>query len=81
MPTDIPSDLTKANLEHVLKLLAGTHAKLQSLSRGLTPAQLRRPLGRSQRSITGDLAHLLHSEARHSEAIFLALLDPRTVLQ
>ena len=36
--------------------------------------QLRQPLGEGERSFTEDLAHLIHSEARTSEAIYLALL-------
>jgi hypothetical protein len=44
------------------------------LSKGLSSERLSQPLGSGERSFTEDLAHLIHSEARFSEAIYLALL-------
>lgn len=74
MKKSVSTDLTKANLVKVMELLADTAVKLESLSKSLAGEQLRQPLGLGERSLTEDLAHLIHSEARTSEAIYLALL-------
>jgi hypothetical protein len=79
VPTSIPSDLTQTNIDSVLQILAQTHPKLLRQSRGLSAGQLLWPLGPGQRSLTQDLAHMLNSEARHAEAIYLALLDREPV--
>ncbi|HET6823142.1 MAG TPA: DinB family protein, partial [Anaerolineales bacterium] len=47
---------------------------LEGLTPTLSDEQLCQPLGAGERSFTEDLAHLIHSEARTSEAIYLALL-------
>jgi DinB superfamily len=74
MKKSVSTDLTKANIAKVTELLAETPLKLESLSTSLTGEQVRQPLGAGERSLTEDLAHLIHSEARTSEAIYLALL-------
>lgn len=74
MKKAISTDLTNANILKVMELLAETPSQLESLSKPLSDEQLRQPLGKGERSFTEDLAHLLHTEARSSEAIYLALL-------
>jgi hypothetical protein len=70
----ISTDLTRANIEKVTELLQATPAQLEGLHKALRMEDLRQPLGPGERSFTEDLAHLLHTEARSSEAIYLALL-------
>jgi len=74
MKKAISTDLTNANLAKVLDVLAETPTQLEGLTTTLSDEQLRQPLGAGERSLTEDLAHLIHSEARTSEAIYLALL-------
>jgi hypothetical protein len=58
----------------IIDLLTDAPEKLEQLSQPLSQPQLRQPLGSGERSLTEALAHLLHCEARSSEAIYLALL-------
>jgi hypothetical protein len=74
MKKTISTDLTTANIAKVMELLTETPAALEGLSTRLFEDQFRQPLGAGERSLTEDLAHLIHSEARTSEAIYLALL-------
>ena len=74
MKTAIPTEPTRANIAQILDLLAATPLKLESLIQGRTDKQLRQPLGPGERSCTEMLAHLIASEDRSSEAIYLALL-------
>jgi hypothetical protein len=74
MKKGISTEPTSANIEKIKELLADTPLQLERLSVHLTDEQLRQPLGSGERSFTEDLAHLIHTEARSSEAIYLALL-------
>ena len=74
MQKTISTDLTPANIARVLELLRETPKKLKALSKLLSVEKLRQPLGAAERSLTEDVAHLINSEARTSEAIYLALL-------
>lgn len=74
MKNPVSTVLTKANITQVLDLLAETPQKLSSHSHGLSEDQVHQPLGTGERSFLEDLAHLANSEARSSEAIYLALL-------
>jgi hypothetical protein len=74
MKKSVSTELTKANIVKVTELLADTPVKLESLHKGLTREQLHQPLGTGERSFAEDLAHMIHGEARASEAIYLALL-------
>jgi hypothetical protein len=74
MKKAISTEQTKENIAKVQELLADLPVQLESLSNALSAEQLRQPLGAGERSFTEDLAHLIHSEARTSEAIYLALL-------
>lgn len=70
----ISTEPTNANIAKITDLLADTPMQLESLGKDLTNEQLCQPLGSGERSLTEDLAHLFHCEARSSEAIYLALL-------
>ena len=74
MKRTISTEPTKANIAKVMELLAEAPGKIESLSQYLTGEQLSLPLGDGERSFTEDLAHLIHCEARSSEAIYMALL-------
>ena len=74
MKKAVSTDLTSINIAKVKELLADAPIQLENLSRPLSEEQLRQPLGAGERSFTEDLAHLIHTEARSSEAIYLALL-------
>ena len=74
MKKAVSTDLTSVNIAKVKELLADAPIQLENLSRPLSEEQLRQPLGAGERSFTEDLAHLIHTEARSSEAIYLALL-------
>jgi len=74
MKKAISTELTTMNIAKVLELLMDSPVQLDELSRAGMEEELRQPLGSGERSFTEDLAHLIHSEARTSEAIYLALL-------
>src|SRR5574341_2164219 len=74
MKTAISTHLTKSNIVKVRALLAVIPAKVEYLSQKLSPEQLRQAPRAGERSFSEMLAHLLHCEARSSEAIYLALL-------
>ena len=76
----ISTELTSANIARVTDLLADSPLRLERLSAGLLDEQLVQPLGTGERSFIEDLAHLIHSEARASEAIYLALLVDQPLL-
>ncbi len=70
----ISTELTPANIGKVIILLAEIPEKLASLSQRFPGEQLYQPMAPGERSFTEVVAHLLHCEARTSEAIYLALL-------
>lgn len=70
----ISTEQTKANITKVMEFLAEAPGNIENLSKHLTSEQLSQPLGSGERSFTEDLAHLINTEARSSEAIYLALL-------
>lgn len=74
MKKAISTDLTHANIAKVTELLADIPVQLERLSEQLDGEKSRQPLGSGERSFTEVLAHLINSEARSSEAIYLALL-------
>lgn len=73
MKKAISTDQTAENISAVLDLLARTGPDLRRLSRGMTAAQLVKPLGKGERSVTECLAHILNCESRAAEVIVLAL--------
>ena len=74
MKRTISTALTPENISNVIGLLADMPGQLERLSKSLADVQLHQPLGSGERSFTGVMAHLINSEARSSEAIYLALL-------
>ena len=80
MPKNIPTNPTQANIARVLALLQETPEKLETLSKSISAEKLRQPLGANERSFTETLAHLINSEARISESIYLALLVDEPLL-
>lgn len=74
MKKDISTDITPSNISRVLEMLQDTSGKLDRLSKSLSIDKLNQLLGVGERSFRETLAHLLNSEARSSEAIYLALL-------
>jgi DinB superfamily len=75
MKKTISTEQTSANITQVMALLAETPQKLAGLSAGLLDEALHKPLGAGERSFIESLAHLLNTEARTSESIYLALLE------
>lgn len=80
MKKTISTESTRANIAQVIALLADTPGKLDSLSAQFQHEQFRKPPGLGERSFTEVLAHLIHCEARSSEAIYLALLQEEPLL-
>ena len=80
MKKAISTDLTRTNIAVVTELLRDIPLQLESLSRQLDGEKLRQPLGSGERSFTEVLAHLINSEVRSSEAIYLALLVEEPLL-
>lgn len=68
MKKSISTELTKANIVKVTAMLGETAGKLQDLSQSLTDEQIDRPLAPGERSLSEELAHLLHCEVRSAHA-------------
>ncbi|MDX1995445.1 MAG: DinB family protein [bacterium] len=80
MKKSISTKRTPANIALVLAQLRETPQQLEQFGLSLSEQQRRQPLGEGERSITQDVAHLLHCEARTSEGIYLALLVDEPLL-
>jgi hypothetical protein len=74
MKKALSTEQTPENIEAVKTILSQTHGKLQRLIAHAGKEKLNQPLGAGERTIIEVLAHMLHCEARSSEAIYLALL-------
>lgn len=74
MIKQISTEMTKANIERILELLAETPSQLLGLSDGLDGEKLSRPFALGERSFLETLAHLIHCEDRSAAAIYSALL-------
>jgi hypothetical protein len=70
----ISTTLSSANIALVMEILERTPKELERLGATVAQERFDVPLGDGERSLTQDVAHLLNSEARTSEAIYLALL-------
>jgi DinB superfamily len=70
----VSTELTPEHVEQVKGILADTEELILRLSTGMSEDQLRRPMGKGERSFVETLAHILHCESRNTEAITLALL-------
>lgn len=80
MSKAVSTTLTAENITRVTALLANAPAVLERLSAGITTEQLHQPLGAGERSFIEVFAHLLNSEARTAESIYLALLVDEPLL-
>jgi hypothetical protein len=74
MTKAISTKVTSSNIAQALGLLAETPVQLEVLSRSVPVKKRNQPLSEGERSLTETLAHLINSEARISESIYLALL-------
>jgi hypothetical protein len=74
MKKSISTEQTRSNIDRIIELLTGAPGKLEDLSKDLSDKQLHQPLAPGERTFVEVLAHMLNSEARSSEAIYLALL-------
>ncbi|MBI5932924.1 MAG: DinB family protein [Chloroflexi bacterium] len=74
MQKPISTEITETNISQILDILADTPARLESLRARLSGAQFLTPLKTGERSLTENLAHLLHCEAVNVEFIYLALM-------
>ena len=74
MKKSISTEQTPANIAKVMELLTESPSKLEALSKSVSAEKLRLPLGKSERTPTEVLAHMISGEARSSEMIYQALL-------
>lgn len=74
MKKGLSTEQNASNITKVMALLTETPARLSVLSRTMSAARLHLPLGKEERSFIEVLAHLVNSEARTSDATYLALL-------
>lgn len=74
MQKPVSTEITETNVSQILDILADTPAHLENLRARLSGAQLLAPLKAGERSLTENLAHLLHCEAVNAEFIYLALM-------
>lgn len=74
MTKTISTKVSSSNIAQILRLLAETPKTLEVLSKSVPVKKRKQPLGEGERSLTESLAHLINSEARMSESIYLALL-------
>ena len=68
------NEQTPENIATVLKVLTESPARLEALSKSVSPEALRQPLGKGERTPVEVLAHIINGEARSSEMIYQALL-------
>ena len=80
MTKTISTKITSSNIAQILSLLAETPVRLEALSRSVPVKKRNHPLGEGERSLTETLAHLINSEARMSESIYLALLVEKPLM-
>jgi hypothetical protein len=74
MTKNISTKVSSENIAQILGLLSETPGRLEALSRSVPVKKRGQPLGEGERSLMETLAHLINSEARTSESIYLALL-------
>ena len=74
MKPKISTALTPANIHAVMAILTETPVQLTRMSASLSPDQLRMPLGEGERTFTEALVHIINSDERSSEMMYMALL-------
>jgi hypothetical protein len=80
MQKTISTQQSASNISLILGLLETTAPRLHDLSRPLSGLQLRQALAPGKRSLTQEIAHLLNCEARSSESLYRALLEPEPLV-
>jgi hypothetical protein len=78
MPQTVSTQPTPANVQKLIKVLEATTPAFEVFAKHL--ADLRQPLALDKRSLLEELVHLIHCEARLSEAIYLALIADKPLL-
>ena len=68
------NEQTSENIATVLKILTESPARLEALSKLVSPEALRQPLGKGERTPIEVLAHMINGEARSTDMIYQALL-------
>ena len=68
------NEQTPENLATVLKILAESPARLETVSKSVTADKLRQSLGKNERTPVEVLAHMINGEARSADMIYQALL-------
>ena len=68
------NEQTSENIATVLKVLTESLARLEALSKLVSPEALRQPLGKGERTPIEVLAHMINGEARSTDMIYQALL-------
>lgn len=74
MKKAIATDQTPENIAKVMEVLTESPARLEALSKSVSIEKLRQPMGKSERTASEVLAHMINGEARSSEMIYQALL-------
>lgn len=75
----VSTAITESNIARIMDFLSDTPRKLHDLCSRFSDEQLVKPLGAGERSLTENLAHILHCEAISSEFIYLALLKDEAI--
>lgn len=75
----ISTEITESNIAQIINLLSNSPRKLENLCSRFSDEQFVKPLGAGERSLTENVAHLLHCEAISSEFIYLALLKDEAI--
>ena len=74
MQKPISTEIAETNISQLLDILADMPSRLENLRARMSGSQLLTPLKTGERSLTENLAHLLHCEAVNAEFIYLALM-------
>ncbi|MFT3893610.1 MAG: DinB family protein [Anaerolineales bacterium] len=80
MKKAISRDQTEENIKEVLRLLANSPVKMETLSKGLSDEQLHHPLGSGERSFIETVTHLINCEAITAKSVYLALLRDKPLV-
>lgn len=76
----ITTEPTKANIAFILETLTASPQRLAMAIQGTSDEQLSQPFAEGERSAIEVMAHLINSEARTSEPIYLALLTKEPLM-
>lgn len=76
----LTTEPSKANIAAALQILREAPNRLAAATQGKSDEELQQPFAEGERSAVEVLAHIVNSEARTSEAIYLALLTNEPLL-